>query len=182
MRIYSIGHGARSLDELVATLATGPVAEVVDVRSFPGSRRHPQFGKEALAESLPAHGLGYTWEPRLGGRRRRGPQPSPNPSWQVEAFRNYADYLDSPEFAAGLAALLERAARAPTAFMCAERHWSQCHRRLISDKLWTLRHEVVHLISPSKQEPHHPPPFLRVDGPRLRYDLPIDADGQVHLI
>ena len=182
MRIYSVGHGARPLEELVATLAAGGVAEVVDVRSFPGSRRHPQFGREALAVSLPAHGLGYHWEPRLGGRRRRGPQPSPNPAWQVEAFRNYADYMDTPEFAAGLAALLERAARAPTAFMCAERHWSQCHRRLIADKLWTLRHEVVHLLTPARQELHHPPPFLRIDGPRLRYDLPIDADGQVRLV
>jgi uncharacterized protein (DUF488 family) len=182
VRIYSVGHGARSLDELVRTLAAARIATVVDVRSFPGSRRHPQFGREALAASLPALGIGYVWEPRLGGRRRPGPQPSPNPAWQVEAFRNYADHMDTPEFADGLAALLALAARAPTAFMCAETHWSQCHRRLLSDKLWALRHDVVHLITPDREELHHPPPFLRVDGPRLRYDLPIDDDGQVRLL
>lgn len=182
MRIYSVGHGARPLDELVRTLASARVRQLVDVRSFPGSRRHPQFGKEALMASLPERGIAYHWEPRLGGRRRRGAQPSPNPAWQVEAFRNYADYMDTPEFAAGLDALLALAAREPTAFMCAETHWSQCHRRLLSDKLWTLRHEVVHLITPFKKELHHPPPFLRVDGPRLRYDLPVDADGQVRLL
>ena len=66
--------------------------------------------------------------------------------------------------------------------MCAETHWSQCHRRLLSDKLWALRHEVIHLITPDKREPHHPPPFLRIDGPRLRYDLPVDEDGQVRLL
>jgi uncharacterized protein (DUF488 family) len=181
VRIYSVGHGARSLDEFVATLASAPIAALVDVRSFPGSRRHPQFGREALAASLVASGVEYAWEPRLGGRRKRGPVPSPNPAWQVEAFRNYADHMDSDEFAAGLSALLERAARAPTAFMCAETHWSQCHRRLLSDKLWALRHEVIHLITPNKSELHHPPPFLRIDGPRLRYDLPVDADGQVRL-
>ena len=181
MRIYSVGHGARSLDDLVATLGAAGIATVVDVRSFPGSRRHPQFGREALAASLPARGVEYAWEPRLGGRRKRGPLPSPNPSWQVEAFRNYADYMDTEEFAGGLAALVERAARAPTAFMCAETHWSQCHRRLLSDKLWALRHEVVHLITPTRVELHHPPPFLRIDGPRLRYDLPVDDDGQVRL-
>jgi len=182
MRIFSVGHGARPLEELVATLAAGSVAHVVDVRSFPGSRRHPQFGKEALAASLPAHGIAYHWEPRLGGRRKPSASPSPNPAWQVDAFRHYADYMDTPEFAAGLAALLDLASAAPTAFMCAETHWSQCHRRLIADKLWALRHEVVHLIAPSRQELHHPPPFLRVDGPRLRYDLPVDADGQVRLL
>ena len=181
MRIYSVGHGARSVDELVATLASAKVAAVVDVRSFPGSRRHPQFGKEALAASLAERGVEYAGEPRLGGRRKRGVVPSPNPSWQVEAFRNYADHMDSEEFAAGLAALTERAAKMPTAFMCAETHWSQCHRRILSDKLWALRWEVVHLITPFKKELHHPPPFLRIDGTRLFYDLPIDDDGQVRL-
>lgn len=170
MRLFSIGHGDRTLDEFLATLRSGAVTHVVDVRSFPGSRRHPQFGREVLAASLATQEIGYRWEPRLGGRRRRGPEPSLNPSWQVEAFRNYADYLDSPVFSAGLASLLEQAAAAPTAFMCAERHFSQCHRRIISDKLWALRHEVVHLLSPQRQQLHHPPPFLRIDGAQLRYD------------
>jgi uncharacterized protein (DUF488 family) len=182
VRIYSVGHGARSIDDFVATLASAKIAAVVDVRSFPGSRRHPQFGKEALAVSLGERGVEYAWEPRLGGRRKRGPVPSPNPAWQVEAFRNYADHMDSEEFAAGLAALTERAARMPTAYLCAETHWSQCHRRLLSDKLWALRWEVVHLITPFKKELHHPPPFLRIEsGARLRYDLPVDDDGQVRL-
>jgi uncharacterized protein (DUF488 family) len=189
MRIFSVGHGARPLDELVCTLAAGQVRQLVDVRSFPGSRRHPQFGQEALAAALPASGITYQWEPRLGGRRRprRSPDggvalPSANPAWLVDAFRHYADYMDEPEFADGLAALLALAEGAPTAFMCAETHWSQCHRRLIADKLWTLRHEVVHLITPFQRELHHPPPFLRVDGARLRYDLPVDEHGQVRLL
>lgn len=182
MRIYSVGHGARSLDELVSTLESADVRALVDVRSFPGSRRHPQFGKEALAVALPARGVDYAWEPRLGGRRKRGAQPSPNPAWQVEAFRNYADHMDSEEFADGLRALVARAERVPTAFLCAETHWSQCHRRLLSDKLWSLRWDVIHLITPFRKELHHPPPFLRVDGPRLRYDLAIEPDGQVKLL
>ena len=182
MRIYTVGHGARPLEGLVETLAAAGVTGIVDVRAFPGSRRHPHFGREALAAALPGHGVAYAWEPRLGGRRRRGPQPSPNPSWQVEAFRNYADHMDSVEFAAGLAALVAAAEHAPTAFMCAETHWSQCHRRLLSDKLWSLRWEVVHLLAPDKTQTHHPPPFLRIDGPRLRYDLPVDDDGQVRLL
>ncbi len=182
MRIFSVGHGARPLDELVRVLGSAQIATLVDVRSFPGSRRHPQFGKEALAASLVARGIAYVWEPRLGGRRKPSPEPTRNPSWRVDAFRHYADYMDTEEFAAGLEALLTLAARAPTAFMCAETHWSQCHRRILSDKLWALRHEVVHLITPFRKELHHPPPFLRIDGTRLFYDLPIDDDGQVRLL
>jgi uncharacterized protein (DUF488 family) len=170
MRIYSIGHGTRGFDELVETLASAPVTRLADVRSFPGSRRNPQFGREILEGSLAGAGVEYRWLPALGGRRKLGPGPSPNPAWRVDAFRAYADYMDSDEFRAGLAELLALAGGAPTAFMCAETHWSQCHRRLIADKLWSLGHEVIHLITPARHEPHQPTPFLRVDGDRLRYD------------
>ncbi|HZS38490.1 MAG TPA: DUF488 domain-containing protein [Polyangia bacterium] len=181
MRIFSIGHGARAFEELIATLASGGASAVVDVRRFPGSRRHPQFGREAFAQALAGAGVEYRWVEALGGRRRLGAT-SANPSWRVEAFRAYADYTDSAEFARGLDELLALAAKMPTAFLCAETHWSQCHRRIIADKLWSLGHEVIHLITPARAEPHHPPPFLRVDGARLRYDLPFDDGGQGSLV
>jgi len=170
VRLYSVGHGTRTFDALVEVLASAAVTSLADVRSFPGSRRNPQFGREVLAEALAGAGVAYHWLPALGGRRRLGPGPSPNPAWRVDAFRAYADYMDSDEFLEGIEALLALAGSAPTAFMCAETHWSQCHRRLIADKLWSLGHEVIHLIEPSRAEPHHPPPFLRVDGAHLRYD------------
>jgi uncharacterized protein (DUF488 family) len=174
VKIWSVGHGARSLEELVETLRG--IECVADVRAHPGSRRHPHFGKEALERSLPPAGIDYHWLPALGGRRKLK-KDSPNPAWQIVGFRAYADYTDTPEFARGLDSLLALAAARPTAFMCAESHWSQCHRRILADKLWSLGHEVVHLISPSRSEPHHPPPFLRVDGEHLRYDV-----GQLPLL
>ena len=182
MRIATIGHGARTLDNLLATLAAGGIARVVDVRRFPGSRRHPHFGHDALAAALVAAGIAYAWLPTLGGRRSRGTEPSPNPAWQVQAFRNYADYMDTAEFAAGFEELIALARDRPSAVMCAETHPSQCHRRLIADKLVTLGHEVVHLITPTRSEAHELPPFLRVDGTRLRYDVPVDESGQRSLV
>jgi uncharacterized protein (DUF488 family) len=170
VRIYSVGHGTHAFEELVEVLASAAVTQLADVRSFPGSRRNPQFGREVLAQELAGAGVGYTWLPALGGRRHLGPGPSPNPAWRVEAFRAYADYMDSPEFQRGIDELLALAAGAPTAFMCAETHWSQCHRRLIADKLWSLGHELIHLITPARHEAHEPPPFLRLDGAHLRYD------------
>jgi uncharacterized protein (DUF488 family) len=184
MRFFTAGHGARPVEELIRTLHTGPTSLVVDVRRFPGSRRHPQFGQVPLGDALRHAGLEYAWLPRLGGRRQPQPGPSPNPAWRVEAFRAYADYMDAPEFAQGIDELMALAARHPsaTAVMCAETHPSHCHRRLLADKLWSLGHEVVHLVTPERQELHHPPPFLRIEDGRLRYDLGIDADGQVRLL
>src|SRR5262245_15501854 len=130
MRIFSIGHGARSLDELVALLRAAGVAQVADVRAFPGSRRHPHFARASLEKSLPAHGIAYAWLPALGGRRKLDRASTKNPAWRVDAFAAYADHTDSDEFARGLDALLALAAASPTAFMCAESHWSQCHRRI----------------------------------------------------
>jgi uncharacterized protein (DUF488 family) len=101
---------------------------------------------------------------------------------EVQAFRNYADYMDSAEFLAGIERLLTLAAQQPSAVMCAETHPSQCHRRLIADKLASVGHEVVHLITPARSEPHRMPPFLRVDGERLRYDVAVDKEGQARLL
>jgi uncharacterized protein (DUF488 family) len=170
VRIFTIGHGARPFEELIETLASGAVEQLVDVRSFPGSRRHPQFGRELLEQSLAGAGVKYRWLPALGGRRRLGPGPSLNPAWRVDAFRAYADYTDSREFQDGIDELLRWCAEQPTAVMCAETHPSRCHRRILADKLWSLGHEVVHLITPERREDHVPPAFLRIDDGHLRYD------------
>jgi uncharacterized protein (DUF488 family) len=176
MRLYSVGHGARTLDELVATLRAAGVLQAADVRAFPGSRRHPHFARAALERSLPTVEIAYAWIPALGGRRKLDRASSKNPAWRVDAFRAYADHTDSDEFARGLAELLALAAARPTAFLCAETHWSQCHRRILADKLWALGHEVVHLITPERAEAHAPPEFLRVEDGHLRYDKNVSGE------
>src|ERR1035437_5312047 len=151
-------------------------------RSRTASRRNPEFARAALETTFPGGGIDYRWLPKLGGRRRKGPEPSPNPSWTVQAFRNYADYMDTAEVHEGLAELLALVGEDPAAFMCAETHPSQCHRRLVADKLASLGHEGVHLIPPTRREPHPPPPFLRLDGDHLRDDRPVDEKGQIRLV
>jgi uncharacterized protein (DUF488 family) len=141
------------------------------VRAHPGSRRHPHFGRDALAASCAARGLTYRWMPELGGRRRGRGNASPHHAWEVPAFRAYADYGDTPEFAAALADLESYARSATTAFLCAEALWWQCHRRLISDHLLVRRWDVRHVLPSHAAEPHHLPDFARRDGGRLVYDL-----------
>jgi uncharacterized protein (DUF488 family) len=124
------------------------VHTVVDVRSVPGSRRFPQFGRAELRAWLPGAGVGYRWEARLGGFRRPAPD-SPNVALRHAAFRGYADYMASDMFAKALAGLASQASRQVTAIMCAETLWWRCHRRLIADaavlvyaaRVWHLGHD-----------------------------------------
>jgi uncharacterized protein (DUF488 family) len=118
------------------------IATLVDVRRFPGSRRHPQFSRDALAASLGAAGIGYVHAGDLGGRRDPAPD-SINTGWRLSAFRGYADYMETPQF--------HRAIRdslllpTPTVFMCAEALWWRCHRSLIADYLTAGGIEVRHI-------------------------------------
>ena len=153
-----------------ALLAAHGITRLADVRAFPGSRRHPHFAREALAERVPRARHRYVWMPALGGRRRATRVDSPHLAWQVPAFRAYADHADTPEFAAALATLEDFARGAPAAFFCAEALWWQCHRRLIADRLLVAGWQVLHILPGRAPEPHHLPDFARIVDGRLRYD------------
>lgn len=144
--VFTIGHGTRTTAELIEVLEGAGVDVLVDVRRFPGSRRHPHFSREALAESLPDGGIAYRWDGEaLGGRRKPAPG-SPNVAWRVDAFRGYADHLASDVFRSALSDLEARAeAGTSQAIMCAETVWWRCHRRLIADSLVADGYEVIHL-------------------------------------
>lgn len=169
--LLTVGHGTLPAEGLAELLRGAGVTLVVDVRAYPGSRRHPQFGRDAMAAWLPAAGIGYRWEPRLGGRRR-GRRDSPNVALRNAAFRAYADHMAGAEFAAGLDALLGDAARTATAAMCSESLWWRCHRRLLSDAA-ALVHgaDVVHLLHDGRQVAHEPTAGARRDGDRVVYDV-----------
>jgi uncharacterized protein (DUF488 family) len=141
--IYTVGHSTRSLDQLVAVLEAAGVRRLIDVRTVPRSRRHPQFARESLAASLPERGIEYRHEQALGGFRRARPD-SLNRGWRQQAFRGYADYMESAQFRAALDRVAAHALARATCLMCAEAQWWRCHRRLISDALvvrgWSVRH------------------------------------------
>jgi uncharacterized protein (DUF488 family) len=167
--VWSIGHGTRPLDELVTVLNDARTQVLADVRSAPGSRRHPQFGQSALASSLADAGIEYLHLRGLGGRRDAVPD-SPHVALKVDAFRGYADHMASAEFAAEYARLVATAREKHTAFMCAETLWWRCHRRLLSDRLTADGWEVVHLLAPGKSEPHRMWAVARLVDGRLVYD------------
>lgn len=171
--VFTVGHGTRSVDELVDVLKAGGVDLLVDVRRFPGSRRHPHLGRESLSVELPKRGVEYAFRGgALGGRRRPSPT-SRHMAWRVEGFRGYADWTETETFKAALRELegLALAGRAPCV-MCAETTWWNCHRRLIADMLRLGGVDVVHLLSPTQRAPHPPNPILRVDDEgRPVYDV-----------
>jgi uncharacterized protein (DUF488 family) len=166
--IYTIGHGNRPLEEFTSLLGAFGVRCLVDVRAFPGSRRHPHFGRAELERSLPAAGIEYVWEgAALGGRRRPRPD-SPHVAMRNASFRAYADHMETAEFRDGLERLRERAASMRSAIMCAERLPWQCHRYMISDYLVAHGVEVRHLIDRSPPRAH-----------TLRAEARVQADGRL---
>jgi len=169
MEIWSVGHGARSLEEFLATLQDANIQALADVRSQPGSRRHPQFGAQPLAAALGEVGIAYAHLPALGGRRKPRAD-SPHRALRVAAFRGYADHMSTAEFARGYDRLVSLARGSRTAFMCAETLWWRCHRRLIADRLTVDGWRVTHLLAPGKGEPHVLWDAARIDDGNLVYD------------
>jgi uncharacterized protein (DUF488 family) len=169
--LLTIGHGTATAQELVALLERAGAERLVDVRTAPGSRRHPQFRRETMAGWLAEAGVAYRWEPDLGGFRRPDPG-SVNQVLRHPAFRGYADWMREPRFWAALDRLLAEADTGRTTAMCSETLWWRCHRRLLADAAVLARGaEVLHLDHRGGRERHRPTEGVRRDGDLLAYDL-----------
>ena len=165
----TIGHSTHPIERFVELLENNHVECLVDVRTVPRSRRMPWFAGESLASFLPAAGIDYVHEKRLGGFRRPRPD-TPNTGWRVETFRGYADHMDSADFRSGVVRVESLALAKRTAIMCAEAQWTRCHRRLVSDALLVRGWTVVHIDSRGGTKPHELTPFaVRVGEDRLQY-------------
>jgi uncharacterized protein (DUF488 family) len=151
--VRTIGHGARPGDELLATLVEAGVRTLVDVRRFPGSRRHPQFNQGALAQSLERTGIAYRHTVELGGRRSGEPGEERFACVTTPAFRSYAAHMGRPDFGRALADALAEPA---PCFLCAETLPWHCHRWLLAELLTARGHEVVHLMRPGETRRHRP--------------------------
>ncbi|HWN29831.1 MAG TPA: DUF488 domain-containing protein [Burkholderiales bacterium] len=170
LTIWTIGHGTRSGEEFVQMLQKAGVQCLVDVRSYPGSRRNPQFSREPLASLLASQGIKYKWEGEgLGGFRKARPD-SKHIALRSEGFRGYADYMESAEFKQAIERLINDAEQTKIAYMCAERLPWQCHRNLISDYLVMRGMHVVHLVAQGKTQEHTLNPITRIQNDILFYD------------
>lgn len=151
--IWTIGHSTHPFEEFVAMLHSFDIELVVDVRSYPGSRKFPQYNKESLIITLPENGIEYDHLKDLGGRRKGTPD-SKNTVWRHPAFRSYADYMETPEFHSGIIQLEKEATEKRTAYMCSEAVWWRCHRSMISDYLKVRGWKVMHIMAPGKEQEH----------------------------
>ena len=169
LELWTVGHSTRSLEEFLEVIQSFNIAMLVDVRSYPGSRRYPQFNKEELSHALAAVGIDYLHLPALGGRRRPRPE-STNTAWKNPSFRAYADHMVSPEFKQGIEELLEVSAAKRTAIMCAEALWWRCHRSLISDYLKSIGVEVIHIADEKRTEVHPYTSAAKIVEGKLNYE------------
>ena len=179
LTIKSVGHGMATAPVFADLLRGAGIAIVVDVRRFPGSRRHPQFSKDEMAVWLPDAGIQYRWVAGLGGRRRGSPE-SANVALRNAQFRAYADHMVSDEFTRSVADLVAIASSSAAAVMCSESVWWRCHRRLLADHL-TLVEEarVEHLFHDRRVVGHPVTPGARRSGDHVLYDATAEeASGE----
>jgi uncharacterized protein (DUF488 family) len=177
MTVWTVGHSTRPFEALVALLRAHAIDTLVDVRTVPRSRRHPQFEKAALTETLPQAAIAYTHMPGLGGLRKPRPD-SPNTGLRSQGFRGYADYMHTEAFERHVGALMKLAERARVAMMCAEAAPAQCHRSLLSDALVARGAAVLHISGPDAPTPHVLTPWVHREGVRLTYP---PAQGELAL-
>jgi len=181
--VFTIGHSNHPLEQFIELLLRHRIELLADIRRFPGSRKHPHFNRESLEASLAAKNINYVWFEQLGGRRKASAESaSPNQGLRNESFRNYADYMLTAEFQQAIDKLLAIAARRPTAIMCAEGLWWQCHRRLVSDYLLANGHCVEHIFPNGQTKPHVMTPEARSAAGRVTYPASktlFDADESI---
>ncbi len=151
--IYTIGHSTRTQEEFIAILKSFKIELVADIRSYPGSKRYPHFNKENLQQIFPEEEMKYEHFHQLGGRRK-ALKNSKNIAWKNDAFRGYADYMETKEFKIGIIKLEELASQYKTAYMCSEAVWWRCHRSLVSDYLKWKGWQVMHIMGENKSEEH----------------------------
>jgi uncharacterized protein (DUF488 family) len=167
-RLWTVGHSTHPIEEFIAILRHQGITRIADVRRFPGSRKHPQFNPEALARALAEAGIAYTPIPELGGRRKPRAD-SPHMRWRNEAFRGYADYMDTAEFAAAAEYLADLARTDRVAIMCSEGVWWRCHRSMIADYFKARSWEVLHILGTGEPKEHPYTSVARVVDGMLTY-------------
>jgi uncharacterized protein (DUF488 family) len=167
--IWTIGHSTRAADEFEEMLRSHEIEALVDVRSFPGSRRYPHFNKPELANFLQQIGVEYWHSPQLGGRRRPNAH-SKNTAWKNASFRAYADHMETDEFKKGIEDLLKLLNEKRTAIMCAEALWWRCHRSLIADYLKAHGIQVIHILDAKHTEEHPYTSAARIVDGQLSYE------------
>ena len=180
IKIYTVGHSTRKIEDFISILKAYRIKVLVDVRAFPVSTRNPQFSLKNLESSLKQQGIEYIWSGKeLGGYRKKSDglgERSPNQGWKSEGFRIYADYMMSDSFKKGVDQLIDRVKEKTVAFMCAEKFYWRCHRRLISDFLVSQGKEVWHIVKSDTIRRHELTKFARIKNGGLYYPAEDSAE------
>ncbi|HEY8661730.1 MAG TPA: DUF488 domain-containing protein [Hanamia sp.] len=175
--IWTIGHSTRPFEEFVEMLCSFHIELVADIRSFPGSRKFPQYNKEVLEISLPQNDIEYVNLKSLGGRRKVKPD-SKNTEWRNAAFRGYADYMETDSFKKGITELESIALKQRTAYMCSEAVWWRCHRSMVSDYLKVRGWKVMHIMGIDKDEEHPYTAPARIINGALSYEKELNENKE----
>jgi uncharacterized protein (DUF488 family) len=169
VRIWTVGHSNHSIEKLIDILKAHRIEQIIDVRRFPISRKWPHFDAASLAASLPAAAIDYAGMPDLGGRRKARPD-SPHVAWRTDAFRGYADFMDTAEFASSLERAMALACERASALLCAEALPWRCHRSILADAFLARGWDVLEILNQKDARPRKLPGFARLEATRVIYD------------
>lgn len=169
--VFTVGHSTHALDDFIGLLRAHGIERLVDVRTIPRSRHNPQFNADTLGPALRNRRIGYRHMKALGGLRHARAD-SANAGWRNDAFRGFADYMQTPGFDTALERLVALAGEKRTAIMCAEAVPWRCHRSLIGDALVARGVEVVDILTPTSSRRHALSPMAVVTGTRVTYPTP----------
>jgi uncharacterized protein (DUF488 family) len=170
VKIFTIGHSTRSIDEFLQILRHYNIQEVIDIRTIPKSRHNPQYNCEELAQVLRNHHIGYRHQKNLGGLRHPH-KDSINKGWRNSSFRGYADYMQTNEFSEGLEKLIETACKKTVVIMCSEAVPWRCHRSLVGDALLARGLEVDDIYTITSVKQHKMTPLALVQGTTITYPV-----------
>jgi uncharacterized protein (DUF488 family) len=165
---FTLGFSNRAWDATIEILHAFGIVRLVDIRTLPGSRRTPQYNLDHLRTTLPESGIEYVHLKKLGGLRKPS-KDSINLGWRNDAFRGYADYMQTAEFETALEHLSRLIDGQRTVFACTEAVFWRCHRQLVADALIVRGYSVGHILSATKAQPHELTEFAKVEGIRITY-------------
>ena len=175
-KVLTVGHSTRPIEVFIELLVSHGVTHLIDVRTVPRSRHNPQFNEDALPVSLAVANIGYAHASGLGGFRPTTAD-SVNTGWRNLSFRGYADYMQTADFAADLASVMELAHTDRVALMCAEAVPWRCHRSLVADALLVRGVAVCEIVSPKRLQAHKLTPFAQVRGEEITYPTALPQGG-----
>ena len=168
--IFTIGHSNHSIEQFLRPLAEHQIDVLIDVRSYPRSKRYPHFSKTELIAHLKSAGIAYRWSGKSLGGMRKASGPNPHTAISAASLKAFAVHMATPLFTNEMERVFELSQNLNSCLMCAEADPYSCHRQLIADYATIARYPVKHLNCGDDAQSHQLSDTLNIENGHLVYN------------